>query len=288
MTTSTLPPALAPTPPPGRHAARGGPLPGVTFVRVLRSEWLKLRSVRSSTTALAASAGALVLVGLIYSAIVGGVLSGNEVTAQEVVTDATAASLSGLSIAQLVIGVLGVLTITAEYATGLIRTTLTVVPRRLSVLAAKAVVVAVATFPTMLVASLIAFLGGQALIGSGELDPASLGDPGVLRAVVGTAGYLTAVALMGLAVGVLVRSSAAAISTLVGVVFLLPGLGSVLLPASWRDDVLQYLPSNAGTALTSVPEVAGLLGPAAAGLTLLAWVLVPLVVAAVALRRRSA
>ena len=288
MTASTLstPSPVASPPRPGRSAAQAGRRPGTSFGRVLRSEWLKLRSVRSSTTALAASAGVLVLIGLIYSAIVGGVLSGE--TPPGEVTDPTAASLSGLMLAQLIIGVLGVLTITAEYATGSIRTTLTAVPRRLSVLGAKAVAVAAATFPVMLAASFLVFLGGQALIGSGELDPASLGDPGVLRAVVGNAAYLTAVALMGLAVGTLLRSGSTAISTLVGVLFLLPGLGSVLLPASWRDDVLQYLPSNAGTALTSATEVPGLLSPGAGALTLLAWVAVPLVVAAVALRRRGA
>jgi hypothetical protein len=110
----------------------------------------------------------------------------------------------------------------------------------------------------------------------------------VLRAVIGTAGYLTAVALMGLAVGTLLRSSSAAISTLVGLLFLLPGLGSVLLPSSWRDDVLQYLPSNAATAITSVPAVPDLLSPTAGAVTLLVWVAVPLVLAAASLRRRSA
>jgi ABC-type transport system involved in multi-copper enzyme maturation permease subunit len=195
--------------------------------------------------------------------------------------------LQGLMLAQLIIGVLGVLAMTSEYATGTIRTTLAMVPSRLPVLWAKATVVAAVTFPVMLVASLGAFLGGQPLIANGDMATASLGDPGVLRAVVGAAAYLTAVALAGLAIGTLLRATAASIATLFGAVFLLPGLGSVLLPAAWRDDVLKYLPSNAGTAITTVDPGVGLLSPGAGALVLLAWVVVPLAFAARALYQRS-
>ena len=258
----------------------------VNALGVVRSEWGKLLSVRSSTTTLASAGATMLVVGLIFAGILGGVLSSGE--GPDDLTDPTAAALSGTLLAQLIIGVLGVLAITSEYATGLIRTTLTVVPNRLSVLGAKAAVVTAATFPVMLASSLVAFLAGQALIGSGDLATASLGDAGVLRAVIGTAGYLTGIALLGLAAGTLLRSTAAAISTLVAAVFLLPGLGAVLLPASWRDNVLPYLPSNAGTAFTSVTPSPELLSPGTGLAVFAAWVLIPLALAAVALERRGA
>jgi hypothetical protein len=116
---------------------------------------------------------------------------------------------------------------------------------------------------------------------------ASLDDSGVLGAVVGTAGYLTGIALLGLAAGTLLRSTAVAISTLFGVVFLLPGLAGQLLPGSWKDHVLTYLPSNAGAAFTGVHHVAGTLSTGAGIVVFLAWILVPLGVAAVLLKRRS-
>lgn len=261
---------------------------GLSARGVLRSEWTKLVSVRSNLTTLAAAATLLLVVGLVFAAIVGGVISDPGGEAAEAAADPTGATLQGTLLAQLVIGVLGVLVVTGEYATGMIRTTLTAVPKRLPVLAAKAAVVVAAVAPVMLVASFGAFFTGQALIGSGDIATDSLGDPGVARAVVGTAGYLTGVALMGLAAGTLLRSTAAAISTLFGVVFLLPGLGQLILPASWRDDVLQYLPSNAADAFRTVEPAPELLGTSAGLAVFAAWVVVPLVAAAVALRRRSA
>jgi len=260
---------------------------GVSARGVLRSEWIKLRSVRSSTTTLVAAAALMVFVGLVFSASLGGLLSGDQGAGGPVVTDSTGAALSGMMIAQLVIGDLGVLVITSEYSTGMIRTTLTAVPRRLSVLWAKAAVVTVSTFPVMLVASIGAFLGGQVLIGMGDLPTASIGDAGVLRAVVGTAAYLTGIALMGLAIGTLLRSTAAAISTLVGVVFLLPGLGMLLLPSSVQDDVLQLLPSNAGASFTNISADPVLLESPTGAIVFALWVFVPLALAAVSLKRRG-
>lgn len=264
------------------------PTSGVSIAGVLRSEWVKLRSVRTNLTALGAAAAAMVLTGLTFAAIVSGALSNAGAEASEFATNPAGATLQGTLLAQLIIGVLGVLVITSEYATGTIRSSLAIVPKRISVLWSKAAVITAVTFPTMLVASLIAFFAGQAIIGSGDIATASLGDPGVLRAIVGTAAYLTGVALLGLAVGTLVRSTAVGISTLFAMVFLLPGLGELLLPASWKDDVLQYLPSNAGTAFSSVQSAAGMLSTGTGAVVFLAWVAIPLAAATVALKRRSA
>lgn len=258
---------------------------GISRLGVLRSEWVKFRSLRSNVIILAATGSVMIIVGALFSGFVGGVFS-NADEAGQFANNPGGASLQGVVLAQLIIGVLGILAITGEYATRTMRTSLTMVPRRLPVLWAKVAVIGVATFATMLVSTVVVFFAGQAIIASGNVASASLTDPGVLRAVVGTAAYLTAIALMGLAIGTLLRSTAGAISTLVGVLFLLPGVGGLLLPASWRDNVLQYLPSNAGTAFTDVHPAPELLSPTAGALVVLAWVAVPLAAAAIAYKRR--
>lgn len=282
-TMTTLPPATTSGPPVGPPVQ----LSGISMRGVLRSEWVKLRSVRSHRMTLFAAAGVLVFVGLIFAGFVGGVFSGQQDDMNELVNDPAGATLRGTMLAQLIIGVLGVLVITSEYATGMIRTSLTAVPKRLPVLWAKAAVITVTTFPLMLLTSFLVFFGGQAMISSGGVATASLGDPGVLRAVVGTAAYLTGIGLMGLAVGTLLRTSAAAISTLFGAVFLLPGLGQLLLPSSWRDSVLQFLPSSAGDAFRDVTASGSTLTPGWGMAVFLAWIVVPLAVAAAVLKRRA-
>jgi hypothetical protein len=113
-------------------------------------------------------------------------------------------------------------------------------------------------FPLMLASSFVAFLGGQAIIGSAG---ASLSDPGVIRAVIGTAVYLTGAGLIGLLLGALLRSTPAAISTFFGVMFLLEGIVAILLPDSWQTTVGPYLPAEAGSAIGAVVQNADTLTP---------------------------
>ena len=197
-------------------------------------------------------------------------------------------ALAGVQVAQLIIGVLGVLAITSEYSTGTIRTTLTAVPSRLPVFWAKVAVVTIATFSVLALSALVAFFAGQALIASGDVDTATLGDPGVLRAVIGAAAFLTGTALLGLALGGLLRSTAGAISTLFGIIFVLPGLGFILLPESAREDLMKYLPTMAGNSFTSVAPDTSQLSPGMGAVVFGAWILVPLLGAAVAFVRRPA
>ena len=158
--------------------------------------------------------------------------------------DAVGRSLAGVNIAQLAIGVLGVLLVTGEYGTGMIRSTFTAIPQRLPVIWAKASVYAVITLVLMVPSSFIAFLGGQALLGSHGV---SLSAPHAVRAIVGVALYLTVIGVLAVALGFCVRSTAGGISTLFGLLLVLPGLGN-LLPTSWQTNVLPYLPSRAGNA----------------------------------------
>ena len=281
MTTHTSTPAAT-------YAATNARPLKVTMAGVLHSEWIKLRSVRSTAWSYLAAAGVLLFFGSLAAAFTGGLLASPEDGGGPGGTDPTGIVLSGVPLVALIIGVLGVMVMTSEYATGTIRSTMTFVPRRLQVLGAKAVVLAAVTLPVMLVATVGTFLLGQALLGAGDAGTATaaLSDDGVLRAVLGSAVYLTGITLVGLALGSLLRSTPAALSVLVALFFLLPGLGSFLLPASVRDDVLPYLPSNAGSAFTSVNPTPDLLNASTGAAVFAAWILVPLALAAVRLARR--
>lgn len=263
---------------------------GVTLGRVVRGEWIKLRSVRSTVIALVVAAATFVGMGLLTATVAGDDLvepapPGEGPPFQ--LADATAASLSGVMLTQLVVGVLGVLVMSGEYSTGTIRASLAAVPRRLPVLWAKAIVFAIVVFGVMVAAAFAAFFAGQWALDDLGVS-ASLADPGVARAVAGSAVYLTGIGVFGIATGTLLRHSAGAIATVVGVVFLLPTLSGLLLPADWDDTIGKYLPSNAGqTFMTVSPGPDSL--PQWAGLTVfVCFVAASLVAAAVALIRRDA
>ena len=173
-------------------------------------------------------------------------ITASQTTGFEPGATAISTSLTGTFFAQLAVGVLGVLLITGEYSTGMIRSSLTVVPSRLPMLWGKLAVFAGTVFLTMLAASFTSFFVGQALLGD-QLS-ASLSDPGALRSVLGAALYLTVAGLTAIALGALLRNTAAAITTFVAVFFVIPPLTN-LLPTSLTDHFVQYLPSNAGAVM---------------------------------------
>jgi ABC-type transport system involved in multi-copper enzyme maturation permease subunit len=214
----------------------------VTQARVLLSEWTKFRSLRSTVSTLLIAVVLMIGLGAMFAAITAGQTTGFESGATAIST-----SLTGTFFAQLAVGVLGVLLITGEYSTGMIRSSLTVVPSRLPMLWGKLAVFAGTVFLTMLIASVISFFVGQALLSDQHLD-ASLSDPGALRSVVGAALYLTVAGVTALALGALLRNTAAAITTFVAVFFVIPPLTN-LLPTSLTDHFVQYLPSNAGAVM---------------------------------------
>ncbi|GHH27794.1 ABC transporter permease [Lentzea cavernae] len=255
---------------------------GLTFGGVLRSEWVKLRSVRSSGLTVLGASLTMIVAGLVFASTIG-----TDSDGADGVTDPAGITLSGVLFAQLVVGVLGVLVVSGEYSTGMIRSTLTGVPSRSPVLAGKVVVLVGAVFPVVLASAFIVFFAGQAVMGGAGLPTARIGDAGVLAALVGSAVTMTGVAVIGLALGALLRNTAGAVSALVVLVFLAPGLGGLLLPVSWRDGVLKFLPSSAAEAFTSVAPGPGLLTASSGAAVFAAWVVVPLLVAAVLLRRRD-
>jgi ABC-2 type transport system permease protein len=239
----------------------------VTQARVIKSEWIKFWSLRSTAITLVVSVIVFVGIGLIASSMVGD--GGATRGPARGVTDPVSASLAGVTLAQLAFGTLGVLFMAGEYSTGMIRSSIAAVPRRLPVLWGKIAVFTGVVFVVALIAAAIAFTGGQAIAGS---DGASWADAGVARAVIGSAFVLTASGLLGIALGALLRSTPAAISTLFGGLFLLSGIISLVLPDSWSG-VAQYLPSNAAGSITAVTRASDSLSPWA-GLVVFAGYLV--------------
>jgi hypothetical protein len=255
----------------------------VTQAKVVRSEWTKFRSQPSAAWSLLTAVALIVGFGVLYSLV--RVTRPPRSPADVAAFDPTAISLAGAQLAQIAVGVLGVLPVTSEYASGLIRTTMVAVPRRLPVLWAKAIVLAL-TAPLLFVpATFAAFLVSQSILSREQLGT-SLDQPGVARAVLGSALYLTAVGLLGLGLGALLRNTAGAIASLFGVLF---GLQIVVgfLPASVADAVSKYLPTPAGVAVTNVrPDPAALAPWTGFGLFCL-YTAVTLALAAWLLRRRD-
>ena len=243
----------------------------VTFPRVMKSEWIKMRSVRSIVLTLLASALVVVGIGVLAAAVKSGSVSGPPGGGGPPVgDDSTGISLAGVQLAQLIVAILGVLLVTSEYSTGSIHGTLAAVPKRWPVLMAKVVVFGATTFVVELVAVIVAFFAGQAVLGTAGV---SLGDTGVLQAVLGAAVYLTGTGLLGVALGFLLRSTASGIAVAVAAFFLLPGILG-LFSAGVQQDIRPYLPSSAGTSLTSVTHTSQYLDYGPALLLLVLYVVV--------------
>jgi ABC-type transport system involved in multi-copper enzyme maturation permease subunit len=227
------------------------------FADIVRSEWTKVRTVPSTMWTLLVAAVLGVGLGALISAIAANHYAKNPSSHPN--WDPTSISNSGLGIAQLAIGVLGVLCITSEYSSGSIRTTLAAVPRRARLLGAKALVIMVLTFVVVAVIAFAAFFIGQALI-SGHAPTATLGQTGVLRALIGAALYGALLAMMGLAFGTILRSAAGAIALLVAILYVLPGIAGAL-PTSIANTVQEYWPTQAGGQVTQVVHTANTLSP---------------------------
>ncbi|GAA0481893.1 ABC transporter permease [Paractinoplanes deccanensis] len=255
---------------------------GVTRRRVARAELTKFRSLRSSWVTLGLALLFLIGFGVIAAA---QARTGNDAPGAEGATGYSMA-LFGVTFALIALGVLGVLTSSAEYTTGMIRSTLAAVPRRLPVLWAKAATYGVIAFVVGAVGALVAFLATSAIL-SGTSSAVSLSDAGVVRGLLGAGVYLGLAGVIGVALGVLLRSTAGGISALVGTFLLVPGL-MALLPDSWSDAVTPYLPSNAGASLYALTQGDGALSAGAGLLVLLGWTALALVGAAYRLKRSDA
>jgi hypothetical protein len=234
-------------------AERNRPLSGV--LDLLRSESVKLWSVRSTYWTIVAA----LTFNLGFAAVEAILLPGRLSAQDRAGLDTIRVSLGGSHLTQVAIGVLGVLIITSEYTSGMIRATFSAVPRRRTLLAAKASVFAVTALIVGLVASFGAFFVFQALLTGNDFQ-SSIGDPGVVRALVGGGLYLTILGLLGLGLGAIIRSSAGAIAALFSLLFV-PQILVELLPHDWKTTIGAYVPMEAGSQIFSQHHEAGALSP---------------------------
>ena len=241
MSLATIDRAVGPTKrlPTGRYGISG----------LLRSEWTKLRTVRSTMWTL----GVTVVLGIGVS-----VLATAETRAHWLSDpsshqgfDPISTSLIGVFISQFAIGVLGVLVMSAEYGTGTIRATLSAAPRRPLMLVAKVIVFGVVALIVAEVVSFLAFFIGQALL-TAPAPHATLASPGAWRAVVGSGLYVGALGLFSLGLATIIRHTAGAISAFVGILLVLP-LVVQALPTSLRLDVRRFLPDRIGAQIINGP-----------------------------------
>lgn len=277
---------------------------GVNFARVVRSEWIKLRTLRSTVWCFAIIVLLTVGFGLLLSATVN-TSNGPALDVASQKSLAVSVATLGVNFTQLVAAVLGVLIISGEYTTGMIRSTFAAVPTRLPAFFAKALVLAVATFVVGLVSIVATALVTMPIL-SGKGIGAHLLDGDVMRALLGGAGYLTLIAVLAFAFGAILRSSAGGIASALGLILVIPpvlSIVSALTQATWIHNVSVFLPSDAGGRMFALGQAVSLRGGEATTqaasnlltldatqgfLVLLGWVVVLLAAAAVLIRRRDA
>ncbi|KOG33193.1 ABC transporter permease [Streptomyces resistomycificus] len=249
----------------------------VTPTGVLRSEWHKLRTLRSTWITLVATSALTLAMGAGISAAYDGSGEGE--------LDTVVLVLLGTQFAQVNLGVLGILSTAGEYSTGQIRATMTAVPRRLPVLWSKAAVLAAITFPLTLWTNLLTFPLAQSFL-TGTDHAASLGDPGILRALIGNAAGLALLAVLALAIGALVRSVPIATGAFIGLVMIVPEV-LAMLPYDFVDDAVRLFPGRALETLTTAQQLPGSTSPGTALLAMLLWTVATLAAAALVLKRRD-
>jgi hypothetical protein len=257
----------------------------VTQLRVALSEWTKLRSLRSTRWSLLV--GSVLAIGfpVLFATVLSNRwshLSPHERAHRHPLDVA----LSGVQVAQLAIGVLGVLLITGEYSTGMIRSTMLAVPKRLPVLWAKAGVYALISFSLMLPAVLVAFFASQAILGREHILQISFTHSGVARSVIGGAVYLTLIGVFSLGLGAIVRNTAGGIATFAAIMFVIPPLLNVL-PNSWNNAINPYLPSTAGQAIFALTHGSDTLAPGPGLALFCGYTALVIAIAAFLLRRRD-
>lgn len=272
MSTETLSRTAATTPKDERYK--------VTFPRLVKSEIIKLTTVRSTVWSLAV----MVFIVLGFAALMSFALRSQDISdfGSDLPLGASVATF-GISFGQLVIVVLGVISIGSEYSTGMIRSTLSAAPARIPALLAKMLVIAIVSFVVSLVALFAAFFIAQAILPSTQT--ASLGDPQVLRMIVGGALFLAVMSMFAVAVGAIVRNTAAGISIIVGLVLILPGI-LVSIPWEWVKTIGRYLP-DAGMSVFS--EEGSMYHGTWTGFGILViWTVAAAIVASILLKRRDA
>ncbi len=272
MATTEMTPSSPAAPPRDRN---------VNFPRVLRSEWIKIRSLRSTVILLLCTAAVMVGLGSLGAwGITTAAEEGQPLTDQVIHTMPS----GGLTFAQLLIGSLAVMLISSEFGTGMIRSTMIAVPGRVPAIAAKALLMAVIAYLVGTASAFITYFTIQPILAAQDLGFDLTGT--VVRSILLAGVYLSLVALLGIALGTLLRNSAGSIVALSALLLVIPTALS-LIPGEFASDLARYLPSNAGMQLTAVEIAKDALTQAQGGLVLAAWALIPFIAALVLVKRRD-
>lgn len=267
-------------------------LTGPSFFRVLRSEVIKFRSLLSTLVLLASTAAVMVGFGALSAWGTGqfadAVTQDPQAAAQVAAQGgdlAVGVPTSGIAFAQLILGSLGVLLMSSEFSTGMARSTFSALPKRLPAFAAKLVVVTVTSFAVTAAATWVAGLVAVPILDNYGLK-LDLSSSQSMKLLLVNSIYVAAVAAIGLALGTLLRNSAGGIMSLVALFFVAP-IAFQLIPGEFFEEARKYLPGNTVDPLTAVEHMPDSLEAWQAGLVLGAWVVVPLILAAVLLKRRD-
>jgi ABC-2 type transport system permease protein len=261
------------------------PHAGTGMRRVIRSEWTKFWSVRSTFWTLLS----LVVVTVGFSTLIawGTTSSLHKMSAKDLATlDPTSLAMAGIAFGQLAVAVLGALIVSSEFTTGGIKPTLSAVPNRLRVLAAKGIVFATVAFVIGTITAFGSFFVSMLFWNHYHMG-VSLGAPNVLRAVIGGGLIIVGSGMFGFALAALLRHTAGAISTAVGLLFVAPALTG-FLPGSWGHSINHYFTVNAGHHITDVVKVTGELQPWPGYLVFTIQWAVVLLAGAFLMRRRDA
>jgi ABC-type transport system involved in multi-copper enzyme maturation permease subunit len=262
------------------------PAPVRQLRRLLAAEWTKLMSVRSTMLALVVTGG--MCVGFAVLLGIGTLTRWDRMSAEEHAAFQPATfSVSGVFFAQLVVGSLGVLAVSAEYSSGTIRATLSAAPQRLLGYLAKILVFAAVALVASLVTTFASFLAGQYILSTKGIGT-TLAEPEIPRVVFGAALFLLAVGLLGLGLGAALRHTAGAVSTLFGLMLVLPILSN-FLPSDWQENIDKWLPLRAGMAVMQQhPQGPAFFSPWVGLAVLFGYAAIALVAGAVVLQRRDA
>lgn len=291
MSSQTLP-----TPAPARR--RDGS--GLTFGRVLRSEWIKVTTVPSTVILLIITLVVMVGLSALYAwqmaVSVGFIADASPemqaqmggVTMEDMREDAKLAPASGYIFGQLLIASLAVVLIASEWGTGMIRSTMVAVPKRIPALLAKNLVIAVVAFVLGAGAALVSYFIAQPILAAEDLEFA-LSDEGVWRSILNTGTYLALIAVISMAIGTLLRNTAGGVVTAIGLFFVVPVIVVNLIQglADWIPDAARFLPTNAGDMMLALSTTEEQLTPLEGGLVMAAWAVVLLLASLLVTKRRD-
>lgn len=283
---------------PAFRPARAAGNERVTFPRVVRSEWIKVTTLRSTVILLSITVVVMIGLAALYAwstALTAEMVADNPAMGpdmgvgpgldlQQMAYDAPA---SGLVFGQLLIAALAVVLIASEYTTGMIRSTMVAVPTRIPALLAKTLVTAAVAFAVGVAAAFASYFISQPLLAPENLE-FGLDAPGVLASIINTGTFLALVAVMGVAIGALLRSTAGGVVTIIGLLFVLPIIVSLISGlADWIPDAARFLPDSAGVQLVATQISDGDLTQLQGGLVMAAWAAGLLAAAALVVKKRD-